>query len=1356
MRRRLLYALLIFAVLASIATILLKPYLTSRLTPQVAARLRSALGMPVEFSAADVGLAGDSALDDVRVYEPAPAPAAGSAPATPAAIEKPWLRIGRVEADVSIIGFLRGATVPRQIHLSRVAVTLRFDKNDQLLTHLPSPRKTEGALPNAVIDDATLTIEQEGRDPLKLAGINAKLVPAAGKFEVKGSIADTEWGKWHIAGAVDPGTADIRLTLNTPEFTVDTGKLSKVPFVSPAIWQQVSARGKTPVRLSLDLSTTSANNHCRVELAPTDASLRVAAIDLNTDHVAGQVIVDDKKVTLTRLAGQTAAGTIAVGGTLDFRTEPASLALDVQARNVDVQRLPRSWDLPQSLDGRLTGDAKLRLRLTEPTIDTEGSAGAGVVTGVRVLGLGKGEARLFLHAGPGRFSFRHEPPAQKSSGSVVPQAPPPVAVSSQTKQPTGRSSVLAGALNNVTGGLGAVTGTLTTGATTTIRWLRQLDQLPPSGKPPTYFESNLSLQDVDLGELLRRAKLGFPFPVTGKLSFQVNIGFPIDAPRDFKAYRFRGSARLSKLNVAGFAMSNVRADVRYADGVLSLDSLQGEIPGATPAGSFNGSARYQLLPAGDLTASLHVDHLPLGLALRLLPNAGQTNGDVSGSVQFRNSGGRLGDPSSWEGNAVLRSSQLRAYGMVLKDLSMSAAVSGGTLTVNNLKGSVAGAPFDAKGTLKLANEYAFTAGLSFRRVDVSALRGLAPALPASLPIGGRVDVTSNLKGTLRPRTFDASGTARATELTVGGTRMDALSFGYTLESARLRLVDLKAELFRGTVTGSASLPLRTAESGEASLRVSGVDLRALTKATPSLPLSLEGIVSGTLTGKIPAASADGSREATADVDLSAPDLTIQGISTKRVRGTVTYRNGTASYRMEGEVAGGTFKLEGPFPASGPDKAPSPTAEPPRTSPQTGTLQLRNVHVGRLFDLLQPVRRGSQVRGTLDADLNYRFVGPNAAADGRGRFVVSRLRWGDVPISDRLQGEVRLGPQGLAVSDASGALAGGEIRLSAGCRLGREATGTLNLDLFGAEMSQLLSPFPGLAGLASGPADISLRVSGGREWRGSGRVVLTRGRALGVMVSDWRVPLDFSFFPDAGGRLEIRDSSAQIAAGRAHGRASLTWGDTTRLDGNVHFFDADLRTLLGRESEVANYASGKLSGSLDFDSEQFRSADDINATLSATLSQTQAASVPLLTEVIPFLGLIGGTGSTRFQNGEIRGQLTHGTFHIQHFTLTGTILKLIFEGDVTLGGRLNLEVTATSGNFGVNTRGFEVLGLRLPAIGPLPLALIVDASAFLANRVVHLRVTGTVASPVVRAAPTALLSQEAVRYFLSRTGLPVTP
>jgi hypothetical protein len=368
-----------------------------------------------------------------------------------------------------------------------------------------------------------------------------------------------------------------------------------------------------------------------------------------------------------------------------------------------------------------------------------------------------------------------------------------------------------------------------------------------------------------------------------------------------------------------------------------------------------------------------------------------------------------------------------------------------------------------------------------------------------------------------------------------------------------------------------------------------------------------------------------------------------------------------------------------------------------------------------------------------------------------------VSWGDSAIADRLQGEVRLAADGLSLSDVSATLAGGDLRLNAGYSFARGGRVYLNLELFHVEAARLLAPFPSLAGMAEGPIDVSLRFSGGgRGIRGGGRAVLARGRVLGVEVTDWRIPIELTFRPGNAGELEVSDSSAQIARGRAQGRATLRWGDETQLAGSVRFFETDLHALLGRGSDAAGYAGGQLNGTLDFSAENLRTADDLNATLAATLRQTRASGVPVVDQVIPFISLVGGSAATRFETGEVLARLTRGTLRIRRFTLSNSVLQLIFEGDVALAGRLNLEVTAGTSYLGANSRGFQLLGLRLPAAGSLPLALIVDASAFLANRIVHLRITGTYANPTVRVEPTALLSQESVRFFLSRTGLPVTP
>ncbi len=94
------------------------------------------------------------------------------------------------------------------------------------------------------------------------------------------------------------------------------------------------------------------------------------------------------------------------------------------------------------------------------------------------------------------------------------------------------------------------------------------------------------------------------------------------------------------------------------------------------------------------------------------------------------------------------------------------------------------------------------------------------------------------------------------------------------------------------------------------------------------------------------------------------------------------------------------------------------------------------------------------------------------------------------------------------------------------------------------------------------------------------------------------------------------------------------------------------------------------------------------------------------------------------------------------------------GTVTLQGRLSLEVTARSGNVGVNPAFVRFLGLRIPAVGPLPVALLMEASTYLSNRLVHLRVTGTVRSPIITIEPLSLLTEEALRFFVNRANIPV--
>src|SRR5207302_9678248 len=95
-----------------------------------------------------------------------------------------------------------------------------------------------------------------------------------------------------------------------------------------------------------------------------------------------------------------------------------------------------------------------------------------------------------------------------------------------------------------------------------------------------------------------------------------------------------------------------------------------------------------------------------------------------------------------------------------------------------------------------------------------------------------------------------------------------------------------------------------------------------------------------------------------------------------------------------------------------------------------------------------------------------------------------------------------------------------------------------------------------------------------------------------------------------------------------------------------------------------------------------------------------------------------------------------------------------EGTVTTSGRLNLDVTATTQVVGTGAGLLRLLGLRLPLAGPVPLALLLEATGYLSSTSIHAIVTGTVRSPTVRIEPLSLLTEEAARFFLLRSGGPV--
>jgi hypothetical protein len=236
-------------------------------------------------------------------------------------------------------------------------------------------------------------------------------------------------------------------------------------------------------------------------------------------------------------------------------------------------------------------------------------------------------------------------------------------------------------------------------------------------------------------------------------------------------------------------------------------------------------------------------------------------------------------------------------------------------------------------------------------------------------------------------------------------------------------------------------------------------------------------------------------------------------------------------------------------------------------------------------------------------------------------------------------------------------------------------------------------------------------------------------------------------------VDIRDTTAELARGRITGNASFTWGFDNRLEGQLNFSTVDLQALLRSFTTSTQIGSGLLSGRLDFGGSNIQSVNDLTATLNATLRDAQALSYPVLEQLIPFIALGQGTGAI-FNSGTVRGRLAGGIFRLEEASLQGNVVRLYIDGNITLEGGLNLDVTATTGQLSPNPLLLQRLGLGLPAAGPVPVSFLLEAGNLLSNSVIHLVVTGTVRSPTIRVQPLTTLAAGAVRFFLISAGVPI--
>ncbi|QJW93550.1 AsmA-like C-terminal region-containing protein [Frigoriglobus tundricola] len=1252
----------------------------------VADKIRDRIGMPVEVTSVRLGLFTSSI--GLRVFD--------AAAPDPANAEV--LAVTDAGADVSLFDLATGRVAPQKVSLRGVNLTLHVGADGQVLTTLPQTPSGGGSgqWPGVTLDDGRVTIRQDGRPEFAIQHLKLSVEPNGDGLKVAGTLDDPLWAKWTITGDVTSRGKSGSVSLATGDGPLTMDRLGSIPFVPASVWKHVQANGRGAVTLRL-WTDSAAETHYSVEIKPNAAALTLPDANATLTHLTGTITVSGSKLTLAGTRAELAGGSIALDGDCDFGPEPTVAHLKVSATNLDIKQLPAEWKLPKDFEGKLKGHADLTLRMyADGRLEPDGG-GSGAITGVKVLGFDSDDIPIHLRRAGTQYEFHQE---KKTSGRTRPlHEPVACARNPQDKKPAD----------------------------------------PPKKDAPTTLDATIRLRDIEIAELLKKLDVKFAYKISGKVTAEAKVVVPVGGVTSQAAYQFSGTLSSPALTLEGLTVRELSAHMTYQNGKFNLTELKGLIdqPDKGAPGTLRGTLAAATSPPGDVTADLTIDNVPLGQVAKALPSFPVTvGGTVTGKVSMRAPYETISDPAGWNGSAEVSSRELVIEGRHAKDIVLSVTVAKGEAVLKEAKVTLEGIPITAGATLGLSGQYPFRATVRTTGADVTDLRKLVPEVSLPAPVEGVLQTDTAVTGALAPLAYTAKGSIKATKLKLASSTANHIDAKWELTPEKFVVSELKAEIFSGTISGSADVPFGADKSGKFEVVFKTLDAAAATELVPDVPVKVTGKVSGSVSGTIPPAKDGQARVGNLNLDVTAPKLTVQGIPADRLTGKVTVRNSVIEYELEGKTLGGSFEVNGRYPGQKKDAQPAP-AKAPR-----GSVRLTGVDLSRIAPEMG-LRSLAPLAGKVDVSFDFE----NDFSAGAGTVRVAGLRWNQSQLAREVTGKLTLQDGILRLADVSGRVAGGELRARAQVRPGEIGRNTFTVSLDGAEAKQLFAPISGAAGLIEGSVALAVHGRFGRATHGSGTFTLSRGKVSGAAVTELRLPFDFSTVPGGYGQLAVRDAAASAGTGRARADLTVDWGTETRVNGQVRFTDVPLRTISPELSESSFLGNGRLTGQFDLAGTNVRSADDLIGSLTAALNNASVKEIPLLQGITPFLNPIGLVKP--FQAGEIRATLKGGLVRVQRIALSNPAAQVFAEGTITTAGRVDLNVVAHTGTIGPEARGLRLLGLRLPTVGPVPIGLIQDVSDFLSNRTVRLSVTGTTSNPIVRVNVGALLTEEAVRFFLSR-------
>ncbi|MDV6030030.1 MAG: hypothetical protein F9B45_07965 [Phycisphaera sp. RhM] len=831
----------------------------------------------------------------------------------------------------------------------------------------------------------------------------------------------------------------------------------------------------------------------------------------------------------------------------------------------------------------------------------------------------------------------------------------------------------------------------------------------------------------------------------GRIAANADVQIPLETLLDPNTLVANARVNFQDISCRGVYLDNTQGQLEVESGKAIVQLPNATLKDVDGRRLANMSTVVRAdLPTDEVVIDAQLDQASMQHIAPLCQlNENQFHGQIMGQLDATSSITSLAKPESWKSTASLRLRDLIVAGEPLRDAEIRGTLEQGHLVVPRTEFSWREnlCHVQALGTLnnQLVIDGTFDAG-PIELEDVAELATRLSHQP--LHLTGSASLSGKIHVDAIAKTFHSTGTAMLSDASYADAQIGSADLDWTVESSGVTLRTQSNDFLGGSYALDAHL-------AELDWTRTTLDLRFKEIQCLKGPelLGIDIPVTGTMEGGCRLTSIGALDDLRGNGWIRSRGVSIHQVPVSLNQGRFTIANGAAELSAEGESLNGTYNANAKC----------------RLDDTLAFVKKKNRDLRRL-----PVNAKATLKG-LSINQSVRSLGASGAlqpltgvvhascvrdestqAEGlicTASATAEHLSWHGKSLTDRSTATVRLHPDRLELSGIDGRLAGGRITGRGEVSLDGSQRGYFQLAVDRINLRQAAAPLgrsiKGVTGTASVQVDGRL----GSVITGRAQISANHPSVSNLNVRAVRFPVDWSFTP-ATRRFGWRCRAGVIDAGAGKINVS-TEGDfartlNMRMTAKLDQIDTS-RMLRGGAADL-----GIIDGRVHLKANRARSLNQISGTFDVNLSKVDSMDLPILDQLGALINLAPTLSTDQDNQGTIQGRLAGGLVHLDRLAISQSNVQVLMDGQATLDGRLDFDITAATGQTGPADGLAALASSPLLLAAPAPVALVLKANEAMKDRVVHVHVGGTASRPVLRLQPGKQLAQDTLRFFLKNS------